>query len=654
MNTELRRGGPIRVLLWLFVMSLIWLTLARAALVWLQWPRLQGVPDIWRVFSIGLRMDVIVICELLAIPTAIYFLLPGERLRRHLAQLLFTLAAALIVHMELSTPSFMAEYDTRPNFIYVEYLRYPAEVFGTLLKSHALELLGVIVAVCALSVFFWRSLSKQMERTQTWSWRVRALCFPLVLALMFIGARSTLGHRPANLSTASFSHNHLANELAVSSAYTVLNALYMNVHELGAEMYGEMGWPEIERRVAKYRVRPSLPPVVAQTETGSGISSARPNLVIFVLESLGADFVGKLGGLPLTPNMDRLSREGLWFTQLYATGTRTVRGLEAITTGFPPTAAQSILKRPESQRDFFTLGALLEQEGYRTDFIYGGVSNFDNMGRFFLQNGFERIIEQKDFATPVFEGTWGVSDEDLVLKAHETFLAHGDEPFFALMLSTTNHEPFEFPPGRIELHDPSPATRSNTAKYTDYAVGKLIELARAAPYGRNTVFLIVADHDARVFGADLVPIERFHIPGLLLGPGVPKREEHRVTSQIDLAPTLLGLMGITSDHPMIGRDMLALPDDVPGRALMQYAETNAFRVEDTVVIHQPHQPAKTYAYLDGLLAVRTNDRELERDALAHLLWAERSYKEHTYSLPAPSRLSRDQLVSMAGVVEDVP
>jgi phosphoglycerol transferase MdoB-like AlkP superfamily enzyme len=353
-----------------------------------------------------------------------------------------------------------------------------------------------------------------------------------------------------------------------------------------------------------------------------------------VVESLGAGYVGSLGGMPLTPNLDRLSAEGLWFTQLYATGTRTVRGLEAIVTGFPPTAAQSVLKRPESQREFFTLAALLQRRGYRTDFLYGGVSNFDNMGRFFRQNGFERVIEQKDFERPEFLGTWGVSDEDLVTKAHETFLAHGTEPFFALLLSTSNHDPFEFPEGRIALHEHPAATRKNAVKYTDYAIGKLFELARSAPYGADTLFLVVADHDARVFGADLVPIEHFRIPGLLIGPGVPRRHEQRVSSQIDLAPTLLGLMGITSAHPMIGRDVLATPSDVHGRALMQYATANAFRVGDAVVIHQPHQAAKTYAYVDGHLVQCTSDRELERDALAHLLWADATYRQHDYRLPA--------------------
>jgi phosphoglycerol transferase MdoB-like AlkP superfamily enzyme len=613
--------------------------------------RFEDVPDIWRIFPIGLRMDVIVMCELLAIPTALYFLLPGERFRRQLALVLFTLVAALILHMELSTPTFIAEYDTRPNRIYFEYLRYPKEVFGTLLKAYPLQLLSVTVLVALLTSGFYLMVSRHMRRAQPWSWRARALCFPIVLALMFIGARSTFGHRPANLSTASFSHNHLANELAVSSAYTLLNAIYMSLHEVGAEMYGQMSWPEVQDRVARYSPQDSL--ALASVEqpalrTIAAVStSRRPNLVIFVLESLGAGFVGSLGGLPLTPNLDRLSAEGLWFTQLYATGTRTVRGLEAIATGFPPTAAQSVLKRPESQRDFFTLAALLQREGYRTDFLYGGVSNFDNMGRFFLQNGFERVIEQKHFDDPTFAGTWGVSDEDLVEKAHATFLAHGDEPFFALMLSTSNHDPFEFPAGRIELHQQPAATRNNAVKYTDYAIGKLFELARAAPYWRNTLFLIVADHDARVFGADLVPIERFHIPGLLIGPGVPKRHEDRIASQIDLAPTVLGLMGIDGAHPMIGRDVLSMPADLPGRALMQYADTNAFRVGDRVVIHQPHQPAKTYSYIDGRLVPRMSDPILERDALAHLLWAETTYREHRYRLPQRRSGAESPLVTQA-------
>jgi phosphoglycerol transferase MdoB-like AlkP superfamily enzyme len=625
------RSGPAGVIVSLFALGLAWLTLARSILVAIHWSRLQDVEDLWRVFPIGVRMDTIVLCELFAIPTWLYFLMPGERSRRWIALLSFTLVAAVLVHMELSTPSFMAEYDTRPNQIYFEYLRYPREVFGTLLKAYSLQLLGVTMLFVALSVGAYRFCSRQLTQAQPWPWRVRALCLPLIIALMFLGARSTLGHRPANLSTAAFSHNHLANELAVSSTYSLLNAIYLHFEEVGAHMYGDMSWPEVQRRVQHYSMQSD------RVNASPKLAAVRPpNLVIMVVESLGAGYVGALGGLPLTPNLDRLSTDGLWFTGLYATGTRTVRGLEAIVAGFPPTAAQSVLKRPESQRDFFTLASLLQRRGYTTDFVYGGASNFDNMGRFFHQNGFQRVIEQAHFEGPAFAGTWGVSDEDLVAKAHATFLGHGDKPFFALLLSTSNHDPFEFPAGRIELHEQPAATRNNAVKYTDYAIGKLFELARTAPYGANTLFLIVADHDARVFGADLVPIERFHIPALIIGPGVPRRHETRLASQIDLAPTVLGLMGIRDPHPMIGRDLLALPSDVPGRALMQYADTNAFRVGDTVVIHQPRLDPKTYTYSDGHLVHRSSDRELEKDALAHLLWADTTYREHRYQIHAPA------------------
>lgn len=626
MQQLLTRSGPVGVTLSLFGVSLAWLTLSRVILVAIHWPGLQDVADLWRVVPIGLRMDTILLCELFAIPTLLYFVLPGERVRRLVALTLFTIIAALLVHMELSTPNFIAEYGTRPNQIYFEYLRYPREVFGTLLKSYPLQLLVVAMLVGILTAGFYRFSSRQMTHAQHWSWRARALCLPIMIALMFIGARSTFGHRPANLSTASFSHNHLANELAVSSTYSLLNALYMSLREVGAQMYGNMDRLEVERRVHRYTQQ------TAPTQAHA-VAVRPPNLVILVVESLGAGYVGSLGGLPLTPNLDRLSSEGLWFTQLYATGTRTVRGLEAIVAGFPPTAAQSVLKRPESQHDFFTLAALLQRQGYRTDFLYGGVSNFDNMGRFFRQNGFSRVIEQKDFEDPIFAGTWGVSDEDLVAKAHATFLDHGDQPFFALLLSTSNHDPFEFPEGRIALHEQPAATRNNAVKYTDHAIGKLFELARTAPYWPHTLFLVVADHDARVFGADLVPVERFRVPALIIGPRVPQRVETRLASQIDLAPTLLGVMGITSEHPMIGRDVLNLPADVPGRALMQYADTNAFRVGDTVIIHQPHQAAKTYDYSNQRLAHRSSDRELEKDALAHLLWADTVYREHRYRLP---------------------
>ena len=585
-------------------------------------------------------MDTIVLCQLFAIPATLYLLLPGKVIRAQVVAVLLTAFAAFLVHMELSTPSFINEYDNRPDRIYYEYLRYPQEVFPTLLKTYPVQLFLAAILVFAGSTAFWRFLRVRMQRSNDWSWSRRALAYPLVAAILFLGARSTLGHRPANMSTAAFSNHHLANELAVSSAYSLFSAVYMSTKEVsGSKMYGDMPWNEVVSRVRAATLQPESAfrqPESPTMHRQSPISQSDrpPNIVVIVLESVGAGFVGSLGGLPLTPNLDRLSNEGLSFKNLYATGTRTVRGLEAITTGFPPTAAPSVLKLPASQRNFFTLADLLAQQGYDTDFIYGGASNFDNMGKFFRENGFRRVIEQKDFSEPVFLGTWGVSDEDLMFKAHQTFLQHGDRPFFSLLLTTSNHVPFEFPPGRIEVNGEPIATRENAVRYTDYAIGKFFEWARSAQYYDRTIFLVVADHDARVFGADRVPVEHFRIPGVIVGPGVPKRHEDRIVSQIDLAPTLLSLAGIESTHPMLGRDVTALPPEETGRAIMQYGNANGFMVGDRIAIHQPGLAAQTFRNFNGRLEPIENDVELERTALAHLLWADRTYRERLYHLPS--------------------
>lgn len=192
----------------------------------------------------------------------------------------------------------------------------------------------------------------------------------------------------------------------------------------------------------------SLP---SQTFNEASHGGKPKNLVILLQESLGAQFVGSLGGLPLTPNIDALSREGWAFEQLYATGTRSVRGIEAVLTGFTPTPAQAVVKLGKSQTNFFTIADLLKQRDYDTSFIYGGESHFDNMRSFFLGNGFTTIVEQKDFKNPVFEGSWGASDEDLMAKANDTFeaLHKQGKPFFSLVFSSSNHDPFEFPDHRI-------------------------------------------------------------------------------------------------------------------------------------------------------------------------------------------------------------
>jgi phosphoglycerol transferase MdoB-like AlkP superfamily enzyme len=366
---------------------------------------------------------------------------------------------------------------------------------------------------------------------------------------------------------------------------------------------------------------------------------SRPkNLVIVLEESLGAEFVGALGGRPLTPNLDTLSKHGWWFTNLYATGTRSVRGLEALTTGFTPTPAPSVVKLGKSQRDFFSIARVLRNAGYDTSFIYGGEAQFDNMRRFFMNNGFDFVVDENDYPNAVFHGSWGVSDEDLFTRAHEEFAKPREGPFFSLVFTTSNHSPYEYPDGRIEPYEADPHTVNNAVKYADYALGRFFERARASAYWNDTVFLVVADHNSRVLGAELIPVEHFHIPGLVLGGGIEPAVYDPIASQIDMPPTLLSLIGISSTHPMIGHDLTRAEFAAwPGRAIMQYDDTQAYLLGHDMAILRRHLPAATFVYGDQELEPAPDNPELVATAIAHATWTSDTYEHLRYRLPGDTQ-----------------
>jgi phosphoglycerol transferase MdoB-like AlkP superfamily enzyme len=634
------RIGPLRTPLVFLGCVLALASLSRLALTVVFWERVGHVPGSWWLLPIGVRLDLMTLCPLL-MPVALVVLLWPERARGALAVLVAAYLAAtsaLMAMLEIATPGFLAEYDSRPNRIFVDYLAYPREVLPTVWGERPLTLVLGVLALVGTAAFVWRAVRRGVRADGAWPWWLRLMALPVVGLLLFAGARSTLSPRGGNISTAAFSGDHLTNELALNSTYAVAYALYERRHENDAgTLYGRLPPAEAIERVRRGSLvppeaftDPRLPTLHRQPPS---VTRPRPlNLVILLEESLGAGFVGSLGGLPLTPNLDRLSREGVAFTNLFATGTRTVRGIEATVSGFLPTPSTSVVKLGLAQGGFFTLADLLRRHGYTTEFFYGGASNFDNMRGFFLNNGFARVIDEDEFAQPVFHGVWGVSDEDLVTKAHESFVAHGDLPFFALLLSTSNHQPFEYPAGRIAEVAGEPPLHG-AIRYADYAIGELFRLAKQADYFERTVFLVLADHDTRVYGADLVPIAKFHIPAFVIAPGLTPARVDMLASQIDLAPTVLGLLGLETEHPMPGRDLMRVPPETPGHAIMQYDLTHAYRVGDHVVVHQPYLPARQFAVSDDELRREAVDPELARDALAHVQVAADLYRERRYRLP---------------------
>jgi len=615
-------------------------------MIW-QWDRVMAVGGFWQTLVIGLRIDTILLCEVLSLPVIFHFLIPQEcvlyRFVKNCSIAWLLGVSLLIVFIEVASPSYIIEYDTRPSRIFVEYLIYPKEVLGTLWIGYKLQLFLAALILGGTAFYGMRFYRHLFKENIVWPWKKRLLTFPLVALLLFLGIRSSLAHRPVNPSVASFSNDHLVNDLALNSTYNVLFAIYNLKHEVDGHLYGKMEDQEVIQRVR------GASPIAPEQFNNDEIPTLHrqiptyrrdrlPNLVIILEESLGAQFVSTLGGDDLTPELDKWSKKGLWFTSMYATGTRSVRGIEAIISGFLPSPSRSVVKLEKSQTGFYTIARSLKALGYRTEFIYGGEGHFDNMRRFFLGNGFDSVIDEKDYEQPAFSGTWGVSDEDLFEKSHTRLLEHtqSNEPFFALVFTSSFHSPFEYPDGRIALVEKPAFTRRNAVKYADYALGKFLAQAEQSPYWGNTLFLVVADHDSRVYGNTLLPINHFHIPALVLGLGGKIKSEvySKTASQIDLPPTLFSLMGISVEHPMIGRDLTQLSENTPGRALFQYEKHYAYMEGERVAVLLPGKPPQSFIYRNKtLIASSPHSEEFLKTALAHVLWPGSMYQEQRYRLP---------------------
>ncbi len=625
-----------------FLIGLCITTISRILLFFIFKERVVENPNYGQLFLIGLRFDLILMSYIAFLPAVLLSLLPDSVLQyiKKFFNIYFIFFLFLFLLMELSTLDFINQYDTRPNRLFLDYLIYPKEVVGTLFKSYLPSLI-ITTVLLGVALFFAFKHGKKLFYPQESSYKTKLLLFLVVSFFLFWGARGSLTtKRPINASNAIFCSDQMTNSLGLNSFYTVAFAAYSMKNEGDVKKYGKMDELEAYSRVKKYMdVTEFLPGDVPFLHLQKpDVSQPNYNVVVFLQESLGAEYVGCLNGLPLTPELDKLSKEGLLFTNLYCTGTRSVRGIEQVTAGFLPNPSESIVKLSGSQQGFFTLADAFGRHNYDTSFIYGGMANFDNMASFFNGNGFKNIIDETDFDADgkkyAMKGTWGYSDEDLAVKANEYYKSLGKKPFFSLMFSTSNHEPFEFPDGRIKLYEQPKNTVHNAMKYADFSIGKFFELAKKEAYFKNTIFVVIADHNTRTYGKNLVPVNKFHIPALIIAPNIEKGITYdNLASQMDIPSTVLALSGITTKTPMVGRNLLKLPKGTKGRTIMLFHETYAFRVDDDIVILNPNaKPLQFKVKSDTELIPVALNEELAKDALAHIVASSNMYKNRVYKI----------------------
>jgi len=593
----------------------------------------------WMTFIYGLRMDTIVTSMLLVIPMILLTLSPTKMANfvNKFIKYYFLIILSFLIYMENATFPFIAQYDMRPNYLFVEYLEYPKEVFSMIIADYKLAIFVSFSMIVIFAYLYLKNFKDTILDIFQISYKKRILLFIPLLLILFIGVRSSFAHRPANNSDAMFSSNRMVNELTKNSIYSVGYAIYINErngNKRVIKQYGDMK-PKEALQIVKNVLNiksDDISSVLSRLEKTHFKSKKPKNLVIFLQESLGYQFVESVGGeAGITPNLNRLSKEGILFTDLYSNGTRSIRGIAGTVAGNFSIPGKGVLKRNKSQNDFFTISSLLKPLGYTTRFIYGGESRFDNMKGWFYGNGFDEVIDEPKFKNPEFIGTWGACDEDLVKKANDEFskLYKKHQKFAAVMFSTSNHTPFDYPDGKIKLLDGIEKRNvKNAVKYADYAIGEFIKLAKKNGYYKDTVIVIVADHNVRVYGKDMVPVNMFHIPALILGGDIKPMKYNEISTQPDVLATALDLIGADLKYPIMGHSIFS--DKKQNIALMQFHDSYALRIKNKVAVLRPNKKAITFIYENKHLKQTEHDKKLEKDALAFVITLNYIYNEKLY------------------------
>lgn len=493
----------------------------------------------------------------------------------------------LIIQNAVSEYFFWNEFGVKYNFIAVDYLVYTNTVIGNIMESYpVIPLFLGIGTLSLLTTYF------IVKRTKAYLANLPDFTAKLkitAISAVFFGI--SLMAIPL-LAKTEDSPNTFKNELQANGIYKFYLA-FMNSELDYFKFYKTL--PEKETFALLKQEFPGISDNSSTRQIESDKDEIHKNIVLITVESLSADFMKTYGNdQNITPFLDSLATKSLMFTNLYATGNRTVRGLEAVTLSIPPTAGESVVKRKDNKNKFST-GSIFKQKGYNVKFLYGGDAFFDNMEDFFSGNGYD-IVDKKRFQPSeiTFQNVWGVCDENLYDKAITEMNKESKEgkPFFNHIMTVSNHRPYTYPENKIDI--PSDAkSRDGGVKYTDFAMRKFFEKAKKQAWFKNTVFVILADHCASSSGKTELPMEKYHIPAMVFSPGFIKAEKFgTLMSQIDVMPTVMGLLNFQYRSKFYGQDVFKA--NYKPRAFIATYQDLGFVKNNILTVISPKQKVKQF------------------------------------------------------------
>ena len=634
MDRFIRVNNSRHQLIFLFAgISLSGFFLLRTVLLLSTWPEIDHtISNLIYIYGIGFVYDLTFTIYFSLFFSFILLIAPGRLFHSKYNKILTpTLAFFLLYGFYFTLVAewlFWDEFHTRFNFLAIDYLIYRHEVTRNIYESYPLfTFLAVIFAAAAVTLYLIRKrLTICLTASEPFALRARfttALTIAAFLSYFFI-----------NQPLRELSNNNYSNELAANGAYQFVAAFRNN--KLDYRTFYALG----EDQVLSTKLKKLVFQKNSQTGENEGlydlersISTIKPekklNVFLITVESLSASYLTRFGKKrDVTPFLDQWLEEGLLFTNCYATGTRTTRGLEAITLSLPPTPGRSLVKRPD-QTELLSLGEIFKEHDYDVAFLYGGHGFFDNMNTFFSGHGY-RCLDQTDFSNHdiSFTNAWGVCDEDLYKKAIDE--ANQDyqagRHFFFHLMTTSNHKPYTYPEDKIDI--PSGHNRAGAVKYTDYALKEFITLAKTRPWFTDTVFVVVADHCAHSAGKTGLPVAKYHIPLFIYAPDHLKTGENdKLSSQIDIAPTLLGLLNFSYRSSFFGQDIRR--NDFQPRALIaNYIKLGLLKNEKLIVLSPRQKIALQEKPYDETINIKV-DNPLVKDCLAYYQGADYIITQNT-------------------------
>ncbi|MSQ00135.1 MAG: alkaline phosphatase family protein [Methylotenera sp.] len=624
--------ASIAVAIWLLLRLILWVDVGVHQLT---------VGQAIKAFGVGFWFDLNALCYL-AMPFFIASLSIPNRWRSQPWMNKARWVVAFFVTFSLlfgaaSEYIFWQEFTTRFNFIAVDYLIYTKEVIGNIRESYPVPWILLVIALVALAILY--GLRKCV--------RFDAALKPLkqktkiLLAVIVLPVAS---FQLANVDQMEFSKNAYANELAGNGIFSFSAAARRN----------ELDYDKFYKTIPQAQALSILQSLGSSRQATSGplpmvnigkaaltpFTRSPKNVVLISVESLSAEYMGSYGNKQnLTPYLDKLADESVVFDKLFATGTRTVRGLDALSIATVPIPGQAIVHRPNSDH-LATIGELLRVQNYETFFIYGGYGVFDSMNTYFRSNNYN-VVDRTDFDAKTIqsENVWGVDDESLFNNAIKIFDENvkTQKSFFAHIMTTSNHRPYTFPEGKIDLPQGS---RQSAVKYTDYAIGKFIENAKSKPWFKDTLFVIVADHCASVAGKAKLPVDKYHIPLFFYAPEMlPASHYRRVASQIDIVPTVLDVLGAKGAEYFYGQSLFsASTTKMPERAFVSNYQALGYYRKDTLIVLSPKRKVEAYK-IDPLTFDATPTElsdDLANEAIAYYQTASRAYKAGELKLAVKS------------------